>query len=218
MSNPVAPRPRWTSEWLFKRCWSAFGLSETSTTSWSTSFLRMNRNRVDDAMVLMELRRYGVGLISATEPIDETPEGQLMHALLAAMNEFRSKGDGADIRYKMSEKARKKAAPSGLGPPRLSKWKGSLRGPRYTVVVPDPERAPLILTAFELFARGEFTMDQLVEELTASWPQDRASPRRPAKPISKTRTRHHAKGPLLPRNSHLQRRRVSGQARTFGVA
>ena len=58
---------------------------------------RMNRNRIDDAIVLMTLRQYKVSLVSATEPIDESPEGQLMHAMLAAMNEFRSKGDGADI-------------------------------------------------------------------------------------------------------------------------
>ena len=68
---------------------------------------RMNRNRVDDALVLVNLRKYNVTLVSATESIDETPVGQLMHGILASFNEFRSAEDGADIRYKMGEKARK---------------------------------------------------------------------------------------------------------------
>jgi DNA invertase Pin-like site-specific DNA recombinase len=60
---------------------------------------RMNRNRVDDAIVLMNLRKHGVTLVSATESIDETPVGQLVHGLFATVNEFRSAKDGADIRY-----------------------------------------------------------------------------------------------------------------------
>ena len=36
---------------------------------------RLNRNRVDDAFVLMQLRKYKATLVSATESIDETPVG-----------------------------------------------------------------------------------------------------------------------------------------------
>jgi site-specific DNA recombinase len=67
---------------------------------------RLNRNRVDDAQVLMLMRSLKVTLISAQENIDETPAGQLMHGILAAMNEYRSNADGADIRYKMGQKAK----------------------------------------------------------------------------------------------------------------
>src|SRR5579875_1219534 len=65
---------------------------------------RLNRNRIDDANVMMLLRKYKVALISATENIDDTPVGQLMHGILASFNEFRSAEDGADIRYKMAQK------------------------------------------------------------------------------------------------------------------
>src|SRR5689334_4267610 len=44
---------------------------------------RLNRNRVDDAKVLMTMRALKVTLISAQENIDETPAGQLMHGILA---------------------------------------------------------------------------------------------------------------------------------------
>lgn len=66
---------------------------------------RLNRNRVDDALVLASFRKYKATLISATESIDETPVGQLMHGILAAFNEYRSAEDGADIKYKMRQKA-----------------------------------------------------------------------------------------------------------------
>ncbi|WP_427136461.1 recombinase family protein [Pseudarthrobacter sp. S9] len=62
---------------------------------------RLSRNRYDDAVVMADLRKRGVTLISASESIDETPVGQLMHGILAAFNEYRSREDGADITYKM---------------------------------------------------------------------------------------------------------------------
>jgi len=61
---------------------------------------------VDDAKVLMLMRSLKVTLISAQENIDETPAGQLMHGIPAAFNEYRSNADGADISYKMGQKAR----------------------------------------------------------------------------------------------------------------
>lgn len=51
---------------------------------------RFARNRTDDAVVMADLKMRGVTLISATESIDASPVGQLMHGLLAAFNEYRS--------------------------------------------------------------------------------------------------------------------------------
>ena len=144
---------------------------------------RMNRNRIDDALVLVELRRHNVSLISATEPIDESPEGQLMHAMLAAMNEFRSKGDGADIRYKMSEKARK-GGTLGLAPIGYLNARDLFEDREIRIVVPDPERAPFIPTAYELYATGDYNFDQLADELTDRGFRTRSGPRRPARPVS----------------------------------
>lgn len=59
---------------------------------------RFARNRIDDAIVMADLRKRGVTLISATESIDATPVGQLMHGLLAAFNEYRSAKDGREER------------------------------------------------------------------------------------------------------------------------
>jgi DNA invertase Pin-like site-specific DNA recombinase len=126
---------------------------------------RMNRNRVDDALVLASLRKYGVTLVSATESIDETPVGQLMHGILAAFNEFRSAEDGADIKYKMAEKARR-GGTLGRAPLGYRNTRERFEGREIRMVELDPERAPFARLAFELYATGEYTLDRLVETLT----------------------------------------------------
>nr|CEL19296.1 resolvase domain protein [Kibdelosporangium sp. MJ126-NF4]CTQ94905.1 resolvase domain protein [Kibdelosporangium sp. MJ126-NF4] len=67
---------------------------------------RLARNRVDDAIVMADLRERGVTLISATEPVDDTPVGQLKDGILATFNKYRSRESGADIAYEMGQKAR----------------------------------------------------------------------------------------------------------------
>lgn len=49
---------------------------------------RMARNRYDDAIVIADLRKRDIALISATESIDDSPVGQLMHGILATFNEY----------------------------------------------------------------------------------------------------------------------------------
>ncbi|AWO85108.1 recombinase family protein [Gordonia terrae] len=68
---------------------------------------RLARNRADDVAIVTQLASNGVTLSSATENVDATPVGQLTHGLIAAVNEYRSSRDGADIAYKMGEKAKR---------------------------------------------------------------------------------------------------------------
>lgn len=125
---------------------------------------RMNRNRTDDALVMADLRKRNVTLISATENIDDTPVGQLMHGILAAYNEFRSAEEGADIAYKMGEKA-KKGGTIGRAPLGYLNVIDRFEGREVRTVALDPERAPLIRQAFELYAEGTYTLDALSDEL-----------------------------------------------------
>ncbi len=143
---------------------------------------RMNRNRVDDALVLMSLRKFGVSLVSATESIDETPVGQLMHGILAAFNEFRSAEDGADIRYKMGEKARR-GGTLGRAPLGYENVRDRFEGREIRTVAIDSERAPYVRLAFTLYATGEYTLEQLADTLTDRGLRTRPS-RYPAGPVS----------------------------------
>jgi site-specific DNA recombinase len=143
---------------------------------------RMNRNRLDDAFVLSRLRKYKATLVSATESIDETPVGQLMHGILAAFNEYRSAEDGADIRYKMGEKAKRGGT---LGRARLgyTNIRERFEGREVRTVVVDPERAPYVSLAFEMYATGQYSFERLAEELTARGLRTRPG-RYPAGPVS----------------------------------
>ena len=144
---------------------------------------RLNRNRVDDTNVLMMMRAMKVTLISAQENIDETPAGQLMHGILAAFNEYRSNADGADIRYKMGQKAKNGGTVTRTKVGYLN-VRERIDGHEIRSVAIDEERAPLIRLAFELCATGDYTMGRLTAILTERGLRMRPRADRPLRPIS----------------------------------
>ena len=144
---------------------------------------RFARNRTDDAIVMADLQKRGVTLISATEQIDATPVGQLMHGILAAFNEYRSREDGADIAYKMAQKA-KNGGTIGRAPIGYLNTIDRVEGREVRSVAVDEERAPFVKLAFELYASGQHTMDDIVNELADRGLTTRATSHRPAGPVS----------------------------------
>lgn len=145
---------------------------------------RFARNRLDDAIVMADLKKRGVTLISATESIDDTPVGQLMHGILAAFNEYRSAKDGADVAYKMGEKARKGGtlgqAPLGY----LNIIMETEGGRKIRTVEIDPKRGPLVRQAFELYASGDYSTLDIERIMTTRGLLTRRSPKRTAKPVT----------------------------------
>lgn len=144
---------------------------------------RFARNRNDDAIVMADLTKRGVGLISATESIDETPVGQLMHGILAAFNEYRSREDGADIAYKMGQKA-KNGGTLGRAPIGYLNTIERFEGREVRSVSMDEERAPFVKLAFELYASGDHTLDDIASELTDRGLITRGNVRRAPGPVS----------------------------------
>ena len=144
---------------------------------------RLTRNRTDDAIVMADLKKRGVTLISATESIDESPVGQLMQGLLAAFNEYRSAKDGADISYKMGQKA-KTGGTLGRAPIGYLNTIDRFDGREIRAVGIDPERAPFVKLAFELYASGDHTLEDIVDELTDRGLTTRPTGRHPAGPVS----------------------------------
>ena len=155
---------------------------------------RMARNRYDDAIVMADLRKRGVTLVSATESIDDTPVGQLMHGILAAFNEYRSREDGADIAYKMSQKA-KKGGTVNMAPLGYLNTIDRVDGREVRAVTIDDERADLVRLAFELYASGEFSIEELADEMEARGLRSRRTPRRVSAPISVTKFHRMLKDP-----------------------
>jgi len=144
---------------------------------------RFARNRLDDAIVMADLQKRGVILVSATEQIDETPVGQLMHGLLAAFNEYRSAKDGADIAYKMGQKA-KNGGTLGRAPIGYLNTTDTIDGRKINTITVDPERAPFVGLAFDLYAKRDYTLESIADELTDRGLTTRPTARRPAGPIS----------------------------------
>ncbi len=147
---------------------------------------RFARNRTDDAIVMADLQKRGVTLISATESIDSTPVGQLMHGILAAFNEYRSREDGADIAYKMAQKA-KNGGTLGKAPIGYINTLERIEGREFRGIAVDEERAPFVKLAFELYDKGEFSMEDIADILTDRGLETRATARRPAGPVSSSK-------------------------------
>lgn len=150
------------------------------------SLSRANRNRIEDAMMLMQLRGAGVEVVSATEPIDETPAGQLLHGILATVHEFRIKSDGNDVRRKMVYKASIGGTP-GRAKIGYLNVREMFEGRQVATIAIDEERAPLVRLAFELYATGTYTLDTLTEVLQDAGLKSLPHGDLPVRPISRSK-------------------------------
>ena len=150
---------------------------------------RLFRNRWEEAIVCTELKEYGVTLVSATEAIDDSPEGQFLQAILSANNEFRSRQDGEDIAYKMGEKA-KRGGTLGLAPLGYRNTIDHVEDRRVRTVEHDPDRAPHITWMFDQYATGEWSLHRLAEAASARGLTLRPTARRPARPLDHKAVAH----------------------------
>src|SRR5579862_8994379 len=145
---------------------------------------RLARSRVDDVEINLALQRAGAKLISCTENIDETPSGVLLHGIMSSIAEFYSRNLASEVNKGLIQKAKNGGTPFrpplGYRPVRIFTEDG--REVRSVEI--DPERAPLVRQAFEMYATGEWTMRTLIDELTPKGLVSRATPKRPSKEIT----------------------------------
>ena len=66
---------------------------------------RLARNRADDVTIHLALRDAGVMLVSASENIDETPSGMLLHGIMSSIAEFYSRNLATETIKGLSQKA-----------------------------------------------------------------------------------------------------------------
>ena len=123
---------------------------------------RFARQKYDHFALRAHLKSLGISLRSATEPIDDTSTGKLMEGVLAAFAQFDN-----DVRSERTRGGRKAAL-------ELGRWTflaplGYLNAPRATgkSLIPDPERASLVRRAFQEFATGRFTKDEVRKNVNA---------------------------------------------------
>ena len=113
---------------------------------------------------MFELRTAGAQLVSVKENIDETPAGQLLHAIMAGIAEFYSGNLAAEALKGMTQKAKVGGTPGRAAIGYLN-TRRRIDGREVRVVTVDPERAPLVQWAFEVYATGEWTIRTLTEAL-----------------------------------------------------
>jgi DNA invertase Pin-like site-specific DNA recombinase len=147
---------------------------------------RLARNRADDVTIHLALKDAGVTLVSATENIDETPSGMLLHGIMSSIAEFYSRNLATEVIKGLSQKAARGGtvgrAPVGY---RNIGARDAMGRESRTVEI-DPGRAELVKWAFTVFASGDWTTSQLHRELTARGLTVPATPKRPERPIGKS--------------------------------
>lgn len=146
---------------------------------------RLARNRGDDIDIMRALRECGVQLVSASESIDDTPAGMLLHGIMSSIAEFYSQNLANEVRKGLNEKVKNGGTPSLAPLGYLNIRRIDDKGREERTVILDDQRAPLIKLAFEEYATGNWTVEELAEHLAACGLATRSTPRIPSVPINK---------------------------------
>ena len=146
---------------------------------------RLARNRADDVKIHEALLAAGVTLVSATESIDQTPSGMLVHGIMSSIAEFYSRNLATEVTKGLTQKVAQGGTPMRAPVGYLNVRRTDEQGREVRTVEVDPERAPLIRWAFETYAQGQTSVTGLLRDLTARGLTTVPSPKRPSKPLGK---------------------------------
>ena len=147
---------------------------------------RLARNRLDDVDIHRHLIDAGVQLVSATENIDETPSGMLLHGIMSSIAEFYSRNLAAEVTKGMTQKVANGGTPSRAPIGYRNIRRKDDQGREYRTVEIDPDRAPLISWVFDTYAKGEHTVPDLLAEATARGLTTVPTPKRPSGPVGRS--------------------------------
>lgn len=126
---------------------------------------RLARSRTDDVLINLALKKAGAVLVSCSENIDETPSGLLLHAIMSGVAEFYSRNLATEILKGTTQKARAGGTPT-RAPIGYLNVREKVDGREIRTVALDPERAPLVKWAFEQYATGNYSLQQLHTAIT----------------------------------------------------
>lgn len=117
---------------------------------------RFARNRYDSAIHKKKLRDNGVRVVSATEPLSDTPEGIILEGMLESIDEYFSQELSRKCKRGLKESCDKGYFICNTVP------LGYKKADRRLVI--DPETAPLIRRIFEEYAGGK-SPERIANEL-----------------------------------------------------
>lgn len=121
---------------------------------------RFSRNTADHLAIKAQLAKYGVQLVSVTEPIKDDSVGRFIETVLSASSQFDNEVRGERALAGMKERFGQGAwcwvAPLGFD----NASKGSTRSLLHN------KKSPLILRLFEEFAKGIHTQREVTDKMT----------------------------------------------------
>ncbi|GAA1760308.1 recombinase family protein [Nostocoides vanveenii] len=123
---------------------------------------RAFRNIEDAVLPRKHLRGLGVKIVSTKEDFGDSLEAEFMETISDTMNDLQNRRNGEDIKVKMAHKARN-GGTIGRAPIGYLNVRKDVDGRQVNTVDTDSERAPLIRTLFELYATGDYTLDDLAD-------------------------------------------------------
>ncbi len=136
-------------------------------------FSRFARNREDSILYKKLLRKHGIDVISINEPIDDTPSGHLMEAMLEAVDEFYSLNLSSDTIRGMRENASRGFCNGGTTPYGYKRVKVLVNGNEKIKLDVEPAEASVVRRMFEMAAKG-FGTKEITKTLNAEGVKTRA--------------------------------------------
>ena len=112
---------------------------------------RFYRNLLEQLQTLGQLGKWGVGYLSVTEQIDySTPQGKLFLSMLGAFNEYYVANLSRETRKGKRQRAKEGKSNASLSPYGYQREKPGKD-------VPDPEARKAVILAFESYATGKYS-------------------------------------------------------------
>ena len=146
---------------------------------------RLARNRVDDVEISQALQQVNTRLISTSESFDDsTPSGSLMHGIMSSVAEFYSNNLAHEVKKGMLQKVKNGGTPSKAPLGYKNVINRDELGREARTVVLDTERAPLVAKAFQLYAKGDKTVQQVADQLALEGLTTVPTPKVPSKVIT----------------------------------
>ncbi|CCH76148.1 hypothetical protein BN12_110004 [Nostocoides japonicum T1-X7] len=175
---------------------------------------RLARNRADDVKIHEALISAGVTLVSATESIDQTPSGMLVHGIISSIAEFYSRNLATEVTKGLTQKVAQGGTPMRAPIGYLNVRRADDQGREIRTVEVDPERAPLIRWAFEHYAEGRDFRDRATVRPHRTRAAHGADAEAPVQAVGEEHALQVADEPLLRGRDPLQGCPTSGRART----